>query len=349
MAFAFLASGFMFPPMRTRILALIIVGLAWQTSVSAQARQPNIPSAGSDRISRGGIRGRVIMPDGSFVNEAVRITLQNMRDTIAIVYTENQGQFEFQSLPPAMYYLEIEADGQKFEVVTESVQVFRGVPSVVTITLKPRRSSNRKAPAEHTVSVAELKQNIPSKAKKEFEKASEAGNAGKTDEAIAHLRKAISLFPDFVRARNDLGTYLLSQGKLDQAAEELGKAVSLDDKSFYPALNLGIVFVHQQRFAEASEVLTKGLSLEPNSSAAHFYSGLAFIGLGKLTAAEGSLKTAYSLGGPKYAVALFHLGQLYMNRGERDSALKSFENYLVVVPDARNADQVRKLIAMLRP
>jgi hypothetical protein len=38
-----------------------------------------------------------------------------------------------------------------------------------------------------------------------------------------------------------------------------------------------------------------------------------------------------------------------MNRGERDSALKSFESYLAEVPDARNADQVRKLIAMLRP
>jgi hypothetical protein len=68
----------------------------------------------------------------------------------------------------------------------------------------------------------------------------------------------------------------------------------------------------------------------------------------KPDAAESNLKAAYSLGGAKYGVSLYHLGQLHMNRGERAAALKSFEEYLVVVPDAQNAQQVRKLIGMLR-
>jgi hypothetical protein len=37
-----------------------------------------------------------------------------------------------------------------------------------------------------------------------------------------------------------------------------------------------------------------------------------------------------------------------MNRGDRAAALKSFEEYLSVVPEAQNAPQVRKLIAILR-
>jgi len=60
------------------------------------------------------------------------------------------------------------------------------------------------------------------------------------------------------------------------------------------------------------------------------------------------LKLAYSLGGSKFGISLYHLGQLYMNRGDRAAALKSFEEYLSVVPDAQNAPQVRKLIAILR-
>jgi len=37
-----------------------------------------------------------------------------------------------------------------------------------------------------------------------------------------------------------------------------------------------------------------------------------------------------------------------MARGDHPAALKSFEEYLSVVPDARNAQQVKQLIAMLR-
>jgi tetratricopeptide (TPR) repeat protein len=325
------------------------VAVACQGTASSQSRRPDTDSTETVRSSKGGIRGRVIMPDGAFVTEPVKVTLQSFRDTLAIVYTETQGQFEFEELAPASYRLEIEADRQKFEVVSEPVQVFRGMPSVITITLKTKESTNRVPPTERAVSVGELEQSVPAKAKKEFDKASAAGGEGKIDEGIAHLRKAISLFPQFVRARNDLGTYLLAQGKLDQAAEELKEAINLDSKAFYPKLNLGIVLVHQQRFGEASDVLTKALLLEANSPAAHLYQGLAFVGLGNLSAAEEELKQAYSLGGAKFGVALFHLGQLYMNKGELESALKSFENYLSVVPEARNADQVHSLIAMLRP
>jgi hypothetical protein len=70
--------------------------------------------------------------------------------------------------------------------------------------------------------------------------------------------------------------------------------------------------------------------------------------LAKFEAAEQDLKTAYKLGGAQYSLANFHLGQLYMNRGARELALKSFELYLKDVPSATNADQVQKLIAILR-
>jgi TolA-binding protein len=47
-------------------------------------------------------------------------------------------------------------------------------------------------------------------------------------------------------------------------------------------------------------------------------------------------------------MALFHLGQLYINQGEREAALKCFQDYLRASPNAPNAHQVEKLIAMLR-
>lgn len=302
---------------------------------------------GSERVPLGSIRGRVNLPDGSYGDEAIKITLSTLRGTMTTIYAESQGQFEFPGIAPGTYYLEFEADRRRFHPISETVQVYRDMPSIVTVSLRPiKPTEGSKA---DTVSVAELKEKVPDKARKEFEKATLAGNQGRIDEAIAHLQKAIDIHPTFIRAHNDLGTYFLAQGKLDNAEESFRKAIALDSKAFNPLLNLGIVLVHKHEFLAATEQLTKALTLEPNSPAAHLYAGLAHMGSNNLDSAEKDLKAAYAMGGSKFGVALYHLGQVYMNRGDRASALKSFEQYLSVVPDARNADQVQKLIAMLRP
>jgi len=286
------------------------------------------------------------MPNGSYPSISIKLTLVSIRDTIAIGYTDNQGQFELRNLNPGNYQLEVEADRQKFDLVTERVQVFKGTPSVVSISLREKIDSA--ARSNTSVSVSELNARIPGAAQKEFEKATKLAANKDIEGAIAHLRKAIEIYPQFVMAYNDLGTQLLASGKLDEAAEVLEKAVALDSKAFNPALNLGIVLVLQHKFSEAATALSAATSLEPNSPAARLYAGLAAAGLGSFETAEKELKAAHELGGAKFAIALYHLGQVYLSKGDKQSALTSFESYLREVPDAANGDQVRKTIAMLR-
>ena len=75
---------------------------------------------------------------------------------------------------------------------------------------------------------------------------------------------------------------------------------------------------------------------------------MAFVGVENLDRGEAELKAAYQIGGREYAAALFYLGQLYMNKGQRDSALKSFELYVQVAPAAENSEAAKKLIRMLQ-
>jgi len=330
---------------RIGVAALAVLILCVSASAQIERR---VPQENADKTGRASIRGRVVLSGGAFVSENIKITLQTLRGTISVIYTDSQGQFEFPGLLPGNYRLEFEGDRQRFEVGTESVQVFKGAPVIVTLTLKEKTSPVKVTMAAKTASVTELAQNIPSGAKKEFDKASKAANEGKAEEAIAHLRKAIALYPQFVMAHNDLGAQLLGLGKLDEAATEFRKAIALDDKAFNPKLNLGIVLVQQHKFAEAANVLNGALALESGSPAARLYSGLALMALGKLETAEKDLKTAYQIGGAQYALALFHLGQLYMSKGHQALARQSFERYLSDEPNAGNADQVRKMIAMLR-
>jgi tetratricopeptide (TPR) repeat protein len=198
------------------------------------------------------------------------------------------------------------------------------------------------------VSAGELDQKVPAAASKEFERGARAREEGRLDEAVAHLRKALTIYPEYLKARNDLGAYLLAQGKLEEASEELRRASEMDAKSFNPRLNLGIVLVQQQKFREAADVLDTALSLDPTSAAAHLYAGVALLGAGDAGRAERELSNAYQAGGSQYALAQFYLGKLYADRGERALAVSAFETYLRDKPDAANAEKVRRLIETLR-
>ena len=301
----------------------------------------------ADRTSRGSIRGRVVLPSGRLIDESLKVTLLTVNGTQAWTYTENQGWFEFLNLTPGNYEVQIETSGAHYQVVSQAVQVLRGAPSMMTIALRENPDAKPKT-ATAVVSVNELSASIPKAARKEFMLAGEAVRNHKTDEAIAHLRKAIAIYPTFVMARSDLGTQLLAQGKLDEAEEELREAIRIDGAAFNPRLNVGIVLVEKGDFIKAVEQLNRAISLNPESPAAQLYAGVAYAGLAEYDEAEKHLKAAYTIGGTSYSMALFHLGQLYLSKGNRDAALKYFQTYLQVAPDAANAQQVEKLIAMLR-
>lgn len=338
-----------------RFFVKLLIGiLACTASVAAQTGEgrpsspTTSPSQPAPENSSGSIRGKVVMPDGASLSQAVRLAVQNVRGTSEVTYTDNQGQFEIRNLAPGDYTLEVEGDKLQFEVTTERVQVFRGAPSVVTIALKEKAASNEAKPKGNVISVGEIGPDVPEKARKEFERASKFAKDGKALEAVDHLRKAISIYPNFMMAHNDLGAQLLEQGKFDEATIELQRAIQIDAKAFNPYLNLGVVLVRQKRFAEAADVLRKALSLESDSPGAKLYLGLALMGTNDLEGAEREFKAAYNLGGPSYSLALFHLGEVYMNRGERVLARQALEEYLHDTPNAANAVQARKLISILQ-
>jgi tetratricopeptide (TPR) repeat protein len=296
----------------------------------------------------GSIRGYVVMPDGSPVSEAVKITLKTLRGDVAMVYTDQQGRFELGNIAPAQYTIEVDADREgRFETTREAVQVLRGGgPTLVTLYLKEKQRATR-AGADKTISVGMLDQKVPSAAKKEFQKASHFTAEGNAPEAIVALKRALAIYPDYLAAHNDLGAQLLEKGQLDEAANELRAAIKIDPEAFNPQLNLGIVLLRQKKLSEGLTVLDRALSIEPSSPAAHLYAGMASIDLNDTTRGLKELNAAYDLGGNTYAVALLHLGKAYMKEGEREMALRSFESYLRQLPNAPDAAQVQQLISRL--
>jgi tetratricopeptide (TPR) repeat protein len=305
-------------------------------------------SRGIPASSQASIRGTVLLPDGAPLTEAVKVVLKVMRGEQSTVFTDQQGRFELRNLAPGDYTVEVEADRNRFELATEKVQIQRNLPTLVNIYLKEKQPEGRGA-AGRTISVAMLDQKVPSAARHEFEKASRFASQGRPDDSIEALRRALAIYPNYIMARNDLGAQLMEQGRLDEAKPELEAAVKIDPNAFNAQLNLGILLVRQNKFAEALSALDKALTLEPSAPAGHLYGGIASVELNDTERAEKELKAAYDLGGQPFAVALVHLGRLYLKRGDRELSLKTLQTYLQVSPDGPNAAQVQKLIATLHP
>ncbi len=335
-----------FKSLKTISLLLLFCGAAAaQGSGGAPASNPREASGGQNN---GSIQGRVVLPNGSPIPRPVKVTLRVLQGEKSVFYTDTEGVFDIGNLAPGSYTLEVEPDKErKLEGVSERVQIYGKSSTFLMLYLKESISVKERSGAA-TVSAGELDGKVPAAAAKEFERGTKAREDGRLDDAVAHLRKAIAIYPEYLKAMNDLGAYLLSQGKLEEAAAELRKATEVDPKSFNPHLNLGIVLTRQQKFREAADVLDRALSLDRSSAAAHLYEGVALLGLGEGKRAERELSTAYEAGGAQYALAQFYLGKLYADRGERAQALKAFETYLREEPDAANAAKVRGLIETLR-
>ena len=199
--------------MNFRRLLLLLLIACFAPAASAQVNRSTQRSGGDANI-----RGIVLLPNGSPVNEPVKVTLKVLRGDQATTYTDRDGRFQFLNLAAGDYTLEAEADRSRdrFEITSERITVRINTPNFITLSLKEKGKAPN-AKRDKTVSVAMLDQKVPPAAKHEYDSATQLVRAGKSDESIAALQLALAIYPDYLMALNDLGAQLLDAGRLDEA------------------------------------------------------------------------------------------------------------------------------------
>ena len=166
--------------------------------------------------------------------------------------------------------------------------------------------------------------------------------------AAESLKEAVSLYPNFPLALNELGVQYLKLRQISKAVEVLRQACKLSAEAFSPRLNLGIALLESKQFADAEEQLRGALKQNTNAPTAHMYLGIALVRLSKYDEAEKELVVATTSSGNQLGMASYYLGGIYWNKHDYPHAVEQLENYLHLTPNAADAERVRATIKDLR-
>jgi Tfp pilus assembly protein PilF len=305
---------------------------------------------GRDSSQVGSIQVHVVYANNSPASRHLRVRLMNgpSSTTISESFTNEQGAAQFVSIPIGEYHVVVsgegiqEADSGEFEVDR------RKMSQSIYITVQPieEGAADHVEPGQPSVSKAELA--IPSRARKESDRAAKAMTEQDWAKALEHLQRAIEIYPDYTMVYNNLGVVYgrLNDSKHERAAFQ--KAIDVDSH-FAPAyVNLAKLSLREQDPAGAENLLESANQAEPNNAETMMLLAQAQLLNKHYDAAIRTSRDVHAI--PHENLAVIHyIAARAMERANRpQDALVELQTFLTEEPKGARADHVRDEIAQLR-
>lgn len=294
------------------------------------------------------IVGTVYWPSGKRADTKIGIRLISLTRSEISVMTDDQGRFGFGHVPPGEYTVIVEGEDE-FEPVSERVVVETGgykLSYAVNIRLRERAGRKPSNPKPSVVKAENA--GIPPTALVHFDKAVLLSRSGDHRAAINELNQAIAAYPGFANGYNELGVQYMKLNDLDKADIALQSALKIKPDSFEPLLNRGILLLRQKRYADSEATLKSALTANASSAVAQYYLGRTLTALERFDEAEKALLLSITLSGDTHHEAHRMLANLYIASGNDARAIEELEKYLILVPAASDAENLRKIIVQLK-
>jgi tetratricopeptide (TPR) repeat protein len=115
---------------------------------------------------------------------------------------------------------------------------------------------------------------IDPEAQRAFDSARSALRAGRTADAERGFRDVAARYPDLGGAHANLGLIMRNAGKHDESIAALERAVKASPRQPVFFNQLGVSYRHKGQFAKAREAYESALALDPNYADAHLNLGV---------------------------------------------------------------------------
>ena len=311
--------------------------------LSAQQTNDAITIVGQLRVTRfGPPSGRVL------------VKLERSGAQAGETYSDAEGKFSFNDVPPNLYRILIKQEG--YRAVDIGVPLNSSVQHTVylpVVELVPEDKTGK--PSQPTVDgsnssivdQAALADSFPKEAKKQYDKGIKAQHEGNQQEAIEHYEKALAIAPTMYFARNNLASLYLEARRFGDAEAEFRKVIGENHADANAYFNLANVYLLTNRLNEASSSIEEGLQRQPQSALGEFLMGSVLIRKGNTREAEKRLRAALDQD-PGLANAHLALVNLYLKEARNADASTELSSFLKQFPDSPFAPHARELLKKLQ-
>ncbi len=198
------------------------------------------------------IVGTVYSPDGMPINTRMRIKLSSPTWGDILANTDDRGRFVFSGVGSGTYTITIDSE-KEYEPVCSRLRSSGSAataPETYTVMIRLRAIEDAKPKTGPGV-ISAANAGVPKPALDHYDKASKLAQAKDYDGAIKELKLAISEYPRFLSAHNQIGVLYLRLNDADHAEEAFKAALKINPEAYEPLLNRGISFFRLGKFKDA--------------------------------------------------------------------------------------------------
>jgi tetratricopeptide (TPR) repeat protein len=254
----------------------------------------------------------------------------------------NHGRYQFYNVNNGEYDLVVEIESQEVArthiVLTSSLRSdFR-----YDISLEWRGAATKKKSG--SISAEDLYERSPVN-QRGYEKAEQAFEDKKYDQATALFQEILANDPADFQAWSELGTVYLAQKKTAEAEKAYLQAIEQRPTFFLALMNLGRLRLVKGNFEGAIDPLTRAVTVKPASAEANYFLGEAYLQIKKGSKAVGYLNQALKLDPIGMAEAHLRLAALYNGAGMKDKAALEYEQFLKKRPSYQDRKKLEDYIS----
>ena len=304
------------------------------------------------------IEGRIRTEDGRSAENIRVILLDDMYQQKSVVYADGGGRFVFQAPGRVNYYVQVDPGGTDYEPQTLRVETgqnpYGSGKEVINLSvmLKIREAMKReRGGVPPGPGGAVFAQPVPPAAKEAYDKASKSLAKDDSAGAVASLKRALEVFPEYFDALEALGSEYARQRNYSVAIPLLQHAITVNEQGWKGHYSLGVALLESNQRAEGMVELRRAIELNPRSPNGHMRLGME-LAKDPQTQIEAikELEKVTSIAGKSIPDAYFFLASLYSKQKQYKEAADALEAYLAANPNADEAQkaQYRKAIQQLR-